>query len=219
MGAMKVSMWALIVAAFVIAFYFYPLVPDKVASHWGAAGEVNGYSDKLVGLFLLPCIMLFIVVLFWVIPKIDPLRFNYPKFREFYDRFLAVLIAFMFYLHLLTVYWNTGNTFNMSQALVPAFAVLFFYSGTLIGAAKRNWFVGIRTPWTLSSESVWKKTHDVGGRLFKACGVIALLGLIFPEEAIWFMIVPVLASSAYTFIYSYLEYRKENGGGKGKSGK
>ncbi len=92
--------------------------------------------------------------------------------------------------------------------MVPSMAVLFYYCGVMIENAKRNWFVGIRTPWTMSNEEVWDKTHRLGGRLFKVVGAISLLGMIFEEYAMIFIIVPVLFATFYTFLYSYLEYRK-----------
>jgi len=97
----------------------------------------------------------------------------------------------------------------MPQALSPAFAILLYYSGTLTEKAKQNWFVGIRTPWTLSSEKVWQKTHKIGGKLFKICGIIALLGFFFPDLAFLFILVPLLSVCVYTIVYSYFEYKKE----------
>ena len=96
----------------------------------------------------------------------------------------------------------------MTQMLAPAFGVLFYYVGILTQNAKRNWFIGIRTPWTLSNEEVWDKTHKFGSKLFKISGIIAFLGLILPDFAIWLMIVPVIITAACTVIYSYVEYRE-----------
>jgi uncharacterized membrane protein len=94
--------------------------------------------------------------------------------------------------------------------LSPAFATLFYYSGVLIENAKRNWFIGIRTPWTLSSDRVWDKTHKIGGKLFKIAGIVALAAVFFETAAIFFIIVPVIIVSIYTVVYSYLEYQKES---------
>jgi uncharacterized membrane protein len=99
----------------------------------------------------------------------------------------------------------------MSQLIAPAMGVLFFYTGELIGKSKRNWSIGIRTPWTLSSDAVWDKTHKLGAKLFKISGAIALLGFIFPDFAFYFVLIPVMFSAIYSFLYSYLEYQKEKG--------
>lgn len=97
----------------------------------------------------------------------------------------------------------------MIQLLVPAFAALFYYCGVLTEQAKRNWFIGIRTPWTLSSERVWEKTHKICGKLFKIAGVIALVGILFQRSALFFILAPVILVAAHTIIYSYIEYLKE----------
>ena len=74
---------------------------------------------------------------------------------------------------------------------------------------KRNFFIGIKTPWTLASERVWKKTHEMGGKVFMGTAVLILVGMLFPDYTIWFMLVPLLGGIGWIFIYSYLEFRKE----------
>jgi len=75
--------------------------------------------------------------------------------------------------------------------------------------AKRNWFIGIRTPWTLSSDGVWKKTNLIGGKLFKIAGIIAIIGSFFQDYIIFFIIVPIISIAIFTIVYSYIEYQKE----------
>jgi uncharacterized membrane protein len=81
--------------------------------------------------------------------------------------------------------------------------------GFMMSHAKRNWFIGIRTPWTLSSDLVWDKTHLIGSRLFKAAGLLAFAGIFFQPYALWFVLTPVLFATLYTLLYSYFEYEKE----------
>ena len=102
-----------------------------------------------------------------------------------------------------------GFRFNMITLLSPAFAILFYYSGVLIENAKMNYFIGIRTPWTLSSEKVWDKTHKIGGKLFKIAGIIAIAGMLFQSYAIFFILVPMLLAAIYSVVFSYIEYQKE----------
>jgi uncharacterized membrane protein len=87
--------------------------------------------------------------------------------------------------------------------------LLFYYTGVLCEKSKRNWFIGIRTPWTLSSDKVWEKTHKIGGKLFKIAGIIAILGALTPEYAIILILIPVISAVGYTIAYSYFEYQKE----------
>ncbi len=199
----------MILLSFAIGIYYYPQMPDRIASHWNAQGQVDGHMSKFPGLFLMPIISAGLLLLFILIPRIDPLKSNIELFRKYFDGFVVLIIVFLFYLNLLTIFWNSGYRFNMITFLSPAFAVLFYYSGILIENAKRNWFIGIRTPWTMSSDRVWDKTHKIGGKLFKIAGIIALGAVFFETAAIFFIIVPVIVVSIYTVVYSYLEYRKE----------
>lgn len=199
----------IILISFIVGIYFYPQMPDKMASHWNSKGEVDGYMSKFWALFLMPFISIGLFLLFVLIPKIDPLKANIEKFRKYFDTFIVLLILFLFYLYLLTIFWNIGVKFSMNQVLPPAFGILLFYSGILIEKAKRNWSIGIRTPWTLSNEKVWEKTHQVGGKLFKFAGVIAFLGVLFPGYAVLFVLIPVILATVYTVIYSYFEYQRE----------
>ena len=199
----------LILSSFGIGAYFFPQMPEKMASHWNAKGEVDGYISKFWGLFLMPIILLGLFLLFILIPKIDPLKENIAKFRKYFDGFIVLITLFLFYIYLLSIAWNLGKRFNMGQMMMPALGMLFYYCGILTENAKRNWFIGIKTPWTLSSERVWNKTHKIGGKLFKAAGLIAFLGIFFPNYAFYFILVPALLVAFYTIIYSYFEYQKE----------
>jgi uncharacterized membrane protein len=206
------SMWAIVAVSFAIAIYlyFYSQLPDVITSHWNALGEANGSMGKFWGLFLMPLISLVLLLFFKLIPRIDPLKKNIKIFKREFDWFIVLILLFLLYIYLLTIAWNFGSRFNMIQFMAPAFAVLFYFAGTLIGRIKRNWFVGIRTPWTLSSDKIWDKTHALGRKLFKIAGILSLGGVIFPSYAIWFIIAPIILFALYLILYSYLTYQKEN---------
>jgi uncharacterized membrane protein len=200
---------AMVAAMFVLSIWLYPDLPEQVATHWNAAGVADGFSDRLWAVALLPIVSLGILALFALLPRIDPLRSNILKFMPYYDGMVIIFSSFMLYIHVITLALNLGWSFSILAAMSPAFAALFYYIGIMLGKTKRNWFVGIRTPWTLSSDRVWDKTHRLGGRLFRAAGVIALFGVLFTDYAILLMIGPVMLAAAYSVIYSYLEYQKE----------
>ncbi len=200
---------AVVLLSFAISAYFYPQMPERVASHWDEKGQVNGHMDRFWGTFFVPILAAVLGALFYFIPKIDPLRANYGGFRKYYDGFVVTILAFMLYIHLLTIWWNLGGKFSLLQFMSPAFGALFFYLGVLLENAKQNWFVGFRTPWTLSSEIVWEKTHKLGGKLFKIAAAFALIGIFLPEQAIWLVLFPIIAVSIYVFAYSYFEFRNE----------
>lgn len=199
----------IILLSFVLSISFYSQMPERMASHWNFQGEVNGYMAKSWGLFLMPIFSIGLFLLFILIPKIDPLKKNIEKFRKYYDQFIVLIIGFMFYIYLLTLFWNVGIRFNMGQVITPATGILFYYAGILMEKAKRNWFIGIRTPWTLSSDNVWDKTHKMTGKLFKVIALIMFLGIFFPNYIIFIIIIPIVSVSFYAIVYSYFEYKKE----------
>jgi len=205
----EIIILGIILFSFLFGIYLYPQMPEKIASHWNVQGQVDGYMSKFWGLFLMPLISAGLFLLFIAIPKIDPLKTNIEKFRKYYDGFITLVIIFLFYLYLLTIFWNMGIRFDIIQLLAPAFGILFYYCGILIENAKRNWFIGIRTPWTLSNDAVWDKTHKIGGKLFKISGIVVLFGIFFRNYALFFILVPVILVAIYTIIYSYVEYQKE----------
>ena len=210
MRGSEVAMILLIFFSFAVSIYFYPQFPERVASHWNAKGEVNGYLPKFWGIFLLPLTSMGLFLLFLAIPRVDPLRKNIEKFRKHYDRFILIMMVFFLYIQILIISSNIGIQYNMSQAILPAIAVLFYYAGVLIENARQNWFVGIRTPWTLSSERVWNKTHKRGSKLFKILALAVLFSMFFPGYMLLIILVPVFVVAGYLIVYSYIEYRKEN---------
>jgi uncharacterized membrane protein len=200
---------ALIAAAFLISICVYSYLPEMVASHWNAMGEVDGYLPRFWGAFLVPLIMVGLYLLFLVIPLIDPLKENIMQFISYYYGFVVVMLLFMFIIHNQVTLWNLGFAISPNIILPIGIGVLFIYVGLLLGKAKRNWFIGIRTPWTLSSDAVWAKTHRIGGRLFMFAGVISIVGVLLPDYAFLFILLPVLVVAFYTIAYSYFAYQDE----------
>jgi uncharacterized membrane protein len=153
--------------------------------------------------------MLGLFLLYIIVPKIDPLKNNIKSFIGYYNAFWAAVFAFMLYIFALTLVCNIGWQFNFTMAIIPAMAILWFLIGAFLEKLKRNWFIGIRTPWTLSNDIVWDKTHKLGGKLFKAAGVIALAGLFIKgPTSFLFIIAPVIAFAIITVVYSYIAYKK-----------
>lgn len=192
------------------SWFYYPHLPDRMASHWGMAGQVNGYLPKFWGTALMPLIGTALLILFIVLPRIDPQRENIKNFRAYFDGFIVAIFLFLAYLQFLVITWNLGNHISIIRWMVPALAVLFFAAGTLIAHAELNWTIGIRTPWTLSSATVWRATHALGSRLFYAAAVIALGGWVLPAYAFWFIIIPAISAALVTIVYSYVVYRGES---------
>jgi len=203
---------AIFLIAFAVAFSasVYGRLPEQMASHWNPANQVDGYISRFWGAFLMPVIAGAMLVLFLVIPSIDPLKANIAQFREYFNAFIVLVIVFLVYMHVLTILWNLGyDQFNMGTAMLPALGLLFIFAGIMMRKAKRNFFIGIRTPWTLSNDRVWDETHRLGSILFIVSGVLAMLGAFFGNYAIWFIMVPILGSTVFLLVYSYLLYQRE----------
>jgi uncharacterized membrane protein len=201
----------LIVSALIAGAVLWNQLPDQMASHWNASDQVDGTMSKFWGVFMMPLITLGMMALFLVVPNIDPLKANIAQFRDMFNVFIVLIIAFMLYIHVLTLAWSLGYTdFKMSTAMLPFMGVLFIAIGFLLRKAKRNFFIGIRTPWTLSSDIVWNKTHQLGATLFMASGALAIIGGFFGGMmAFWFLFVPLMGSTLFLVVYSYVLYRSE----------
>lgn len=191
------------------AAYLYPSLPEQMVSHWNAAGQADGTTTKLLGVSLLPAIILVVWGLSVLLPKIDPLGENIEKFRGAYNFFFVALNLFFAYVFGLMLAWNLGARFEFGAVLTPALAALMWAVSLLLYPSKRNWFVGIRTPWTMQSDHVWETTHRLGAFLFKLSAIIILVGTLFPTYMLWFVFVPLVGSVVVTTVYSYIEFRRE----------
>jgi uncharacterized membrane protein len=211
MDIIKFAAFGFVALAFLTAAYIFPHMPEQMASHWNISGEVNGYCGRGFGVFFMPALSLALLGLFTVLPMIDPMGKNYSHFRMEYDTLVALIMAFLYYTYVLMLIYNMGISFEFSRFLSPAFGILFFYMGVVIRKAKQNWFVGIRTPWTLSSEHVWDRTHRFSGDLFKAAGIVAFLGILF-QEMLLVSVSILIAAVIFGFVYSYIEFHREKRG-------
>lgn len=202
---------ALVAIAVIAGVILWNQLPDQMASHWNVNDQADDSMPKFWGVFLMPIISLGMLALFLVIPNIDPLKANIAEFRNIFNLFILLIVVFMLYVHGLTLAWNMGNqSFKMSAAMLPFLGVLFIFIGYMLRQAKRNFFIGIRTPWTLSSDTVWNKTHQLGSVLFMVSGAFAFIGSFLGGMlAFWLLFVPLMGSVVFLILYSYILYRNE----------
>lgn len=202
---------SLVILSFIISLYFYPQMPEKMASHWDAEGNVNGYMGKTAALLIIPCLLAFLALLFLILPIIDPLKENILKFEKYYYNFILLFFLFMLMVHLQMILWNLGIRISPNLTFPIAVGILFYYIGIMLEHTERNYFIGIKTPWTLHDDEIWKKTHEVGSKAFKIAGIISALGVLNPKYAVYF-ILSVIPLSLYPILYSYLLYREKKKG-------
>jgi uncharacterized membrane protein len=200
----------LILASFALGFYFYAHFPDRVATHWGFNGQPNGYSGKFAGAFLLPFILLGIYALFLALPFIDPKAERYRDFAKTYHFFKTAIVLVMFAVFVVAGVNNLGHPAGINRWIPVMLGLLMRAIGNYMGKIKQNWLMGIRNPWTLSSENVWNKTHRVGGWMFMAFGLLIILSPFLPKTlGIAAYILGIVLVIFGTTAYSYLLYRKE----------
>ena len=199
----------LILIGFALGAYFYPSLPDKVPTHWNASGEVNGYGSKFFGAFGLPAISLAMYLMFLVLPYIDPKKKNYAEFKSTYQFLKYLLILFFLGIEVMTLLIASGVIVNKPIFIQIMVSLLFILIGNVMGRFKHNYFVGIRTPWTLANEEVWRKTHRLAAPLWVIGGVLNILlaftGISF--NGIGFVVI-IAVISIVPIGYSYLAYQQ-----------
>jgi uncharacterized membrane protein len=197
-------------AMFAVGVLSWPYVPERLPVHWNLQGDVDRYGGKLEGLFLLPLVALGLYLLLLVMPLVDPGRRNYQNFKKAYNAIRIALVLFMALIYGLAISSAFGYQFDSTSIVFTAMGLLFIVLGNFMGKIRPNWFVGVRTPWTLSSKLSWDKTHRLAGWLFVLMGLLFLVLAIVP--ATWMFIVVFAIdgiSLAWMIVYSYLVYRSD----------
>ena len=200
------------VVAVAISIWAYPHLPPVVATHWGVHGNPNGFSSRGWAVSILPLAILVLTGLFNVLPRLDPRGENYPKFFGTYWLIANAVIAFMLLVHGMVIANGLGYPLPIERGIPFAVALLLVVLGNFLTRVEPNWFVGIRTPWTLSSDTVWRKTHRTGGWLMVIGGLVLAAGALLPRVAFWPLFVATLVIVAVIpIVQSYVLWKREQG--------
>lgn len=178
----------------------------QVPIHWGPTGAVDGYADKTLGLFLLPLIAVGLTAMFWVIPRVEPRRTNLQRSGKAFVAIWMATLLLLGALQVMTVAVALGAAIDVTQLVMIGTGGVFVVMGNYLPKVRPNYLVGIRTPWTLTSDLSWARTHRLGGRLFVIAGVV-LIGLgvvgVAPEVLVTVLIGGLVALLVVVFAYSY----------------
>ncbi|NLN48074.1 MAG: SdpI family protein [Clostridiales bacterium] len=202
----------IILAMFLVSIYFYPLLPDKVPTHWNFRGEIDGYSGKLMGALLMPIINLIMYILFIFLPLMDPKKENYKLFVGTYKYFRYLFHIFFLGMHVMIITAALGYKVNVTRLTIFSISLLFSLMGNVMGRVKHNYFVGIKTPWTLASEEVWTKTHRLAALLWTAGGIAGMALSLFNVSSFLVLMAILLLPSLIPVIYSYFIFKKLSDG-------
>ena len=172
----------LLIAMAILSFYFYRRFPAQVATHFDVSGQPDGYSGKTFAAFFFPLVFVGIYLLMLLLPFADPQRKRYQEFGQVYQLVRLSINVFFFGVYLLVGLNGIGYAVPIGLIMPAGVGLLFIILGNVLPKVKRNWFVGIRTPWTLSSETVWYQTHRLSGKLFVASGLLLILSIWLPKN-------------------------------------
>lgn len=200
----------LTVAMLALALWAFPKLPEQVPSHWNARGEVDGWSGRWI-VFLPPGISVFVWLLMQGLRKIDPRAANYERFEPTFWVIVNMTIFIMAVVHVMTIGAALGWSLpGVDVIMTVAFGVMLLVLGNVLPRVRSNWWMGVRTPWTLSSERVWRSTHRLAGRTFVLGGLIVLSALFLPS-AWWFpvMMIAITFSAVVPAIWSWFDWRRE----------
>ncbi|MBX7194498.1 MAG: SdpI family protein [Sandaracinaceae bacterium] len=201
---------AITALVFAVALVLYPRMPETVPTHWNAWGEVDGTMPKHIGAFIGPGTCAFVLLLYVALPRLSGKGMELERFQGAYDAIMLALVGAMAVISITVSLAEVGYEMPTLPIVGCAIGVLFAVLGNFMGKVQRNAFVGIRTPWTLSNEEVWLRTHRLAGKLFVAGGVVMAVSSFFGPA----IIVGVLLAVGLSFVpivYSYVLHRRLEG--------
>lgn len=195
--------------SFVAQVCILPTLPDTIPIHWNASGEIDGYGPKWMAL-LLAALPMAMILLMRVMPKIDPKRESYEKHMDVYI-IVTILVALLLLILSWVVILAAENAAIPTDRIVPGLlGALFAIIGNYMPRIRHNYSFGIRTSWTLASETVWKKTHRLGGILFVICGTVMVLQAVFPSLVMVTLSMGLLIGTViFLTVYSWYAWKKE----------
>lgn len=202
--------WVVLAAMLLLGAVTWPSAPERIPVHWDLTGQPDRYGGRVQGLLAVPGLALLVYVAMLLAPRFDPGRANYPRFWGVYTalRLAVLLVLALAYgvIHL----WIRGLAVDVGLLVGGAVGLLFLLVGSVLGKVRPTWFVGIRTPWTLSSKRAWIKTHRLGGWLFLLMGAAVILAAVVQTEAVLSLALALsLGSLAVLTVYSYVVWRAD----------
>lgn len=203
---------ALVVLAFAASIALYPRLPDTIPTHWNIRGEVDGHGAKHWAVFLMPITMAAFLTFFWLLPWMSPKDFEIEPFASTFRFIMFTVIALFAYMHgvILLATWKevhgAGRWFDLGRALSAGIFLFFALLANVLGKVRRNFWVGVRTPWTLASERVWNDTHRLAAWTMVAGG-LGGFAMIVCGLSVVAAFVPFMISLLIPLVYSFVHYK------------
>lgn len=197
------AMWA-------FALVVFRRLPPEIPTHWNLAGEVDGWSGRFPGAFFAPAAATGVWLLMRFQAHVDPRRGDVERSTPTRRLLAEILVGFMAVVEVLTLGIALGWPLDMGEAMWPLLGLLFVALGNYLPRVRPNWFLGVRTPWTLASDAVWRDTHRLAGRAFVAAGLLTAAAMFLPVAARPFAgMAALLLAAGVPLVYSFLRWRRE----------
>jgi uncharacterized membrane protein len=201
---------ALLAALWTAAAVAYPRLPDRIPTHWNLRGQPDGWGGPAAA-FLFPAIATGVAVLLHLLPRIDPRRAHWEKFGHEMGLIVNLVIGLAGWIEGVSLGAALGWKIDMTRALLVGVGLFLAAIGNWLPRIRSNWWMGIRTPWTLESERVWRETHRVGGRVFVAAGLLVAAGAFLPQPLVPVVSIAAIGAVALVpVVYSYVAWRRES---------
>ncbi len=197
-------------AAIAVAAYLYPNLPDQIPTHWNIKGEFDDYTAKPWGVVIMPIAAMLVFVVMRLIPVISPKGFRTDNFTDVVNVFTVVMVGFMSGVAILVLLEANGQDVRINEMIFAGIGLMFIVLGNYMGKVRKNFFIGIRTPWTLASDEVWSRTHRLGGKVFVLIGIFMMLNSFVRFPVQW-LIASIVIVALVPVIYSYVIYRRIEG--------
>lgn len=198
----------IILLPFVFLAIFWTDLPDRIPMHWNLQGEVDGYGSRL-GLLGLAAINLVVFVMFILLPHLDPKRQNYALFQDKWHIMQVIIHLFLTYVFMLIAFIALGYQLQADLIIKYGIIGLFLILGNYLGTLRRNYFIGIKTPWTLSSDYVWRRTHRFAATLWVMSSLLMLLYNFWEKTYPWAFFVYIGVLAVVPVVYSFVIYKNQ----------
>ena len=200
----------LVTASVAASAWLYSGLPERIPTHWNLEGKVDGYGGRWT-LFLFPGMMVLMLLLFYFLPALSPKHFEVDTFRPTYLAIMDIVLGLFGYLQGLLLYAvyqdvHVGASIDFGRGFMAGFFLFFALMGNQLGKVQKNFYIGVRVPWTLASDRVWNDTHRLAAWVMFAAGIV---GFVLTISGVWivFPIVLLVASALVPVIYSFVHYK------------
>jgi len=203
----------LILAAVAVSGVFTPLLPERVPVHYNLSGEADRYGSRWELLIVFPALIAVVAVVMVALPLLGPFRRNFERFQTTYGRVCIAMLSALVAMQVVAFLKAQGVALQLGATLAIVFGLTLAVIGNWLGKVRRNFYLGIRTPWTLANDLVWERTHRFGARLFTAHGLVAAACGFFAPDPVCFVVligglVAVALICTLYSIYCYHKHRK-----------